>query len=936
MPELEVVGRAEPLGAIEPFLDRVAENGGALVFEGGPGIGKTTLWREAVARAGARGWKVLACHPVAAEAKLAFASLGDLFEPDVDELLPQLPDPQRLAFAVALMRALPTGASPSSRAVATAALSALRILSETTVVVLAIDDQQWLDRTSAAALAFALRRLGPRRVGLIVAERVQHEPRRDPLSLEAAFDGRLERQRLGPLTSSALHHVIRLRLGHVFPRPTLRRITDTSGGNPFFALELARALVESDGQPGPGAPLLVPDALSTLMAQRLERLPSRTRQMLLLAAMTPAPTVQLLARAMDELEVEDALDRARRAHVVELYEGRIRFTHPLLAATVESGASATARRAAHARLATLVDTPEQRARHLAFAAAGPDEAVAEALDTAAILARRRGAPEAAAELREQAARLTPPHDGASRRRRRIQAAEHAFHAGDRTQARAFAEAVLGDEPSRNDRSRALHVLGMLSGQEDAFAEAIARLEEALALCDDPRTRLTIRLDLVHVVYHSSDVRRAFEVLRGSVEEAKRLSDPGLLASALAMQVVGRFMAGLGSDPAGMARALALEDRNHDCQMLLRPTAIAGMLAVYEARVADADRLLREICDWAKERGEESGIPFLLFNRSRIAWLQGDLTQAIALADEALLLTQQIGSDRFRTLALLHRSRAYAMRGHPGNARADLVTARALIEQTGHVQAIPMLLASEGLLALTEGDAAAAEQALAPLVAHVEANGVREPMQAYFLPDAIEALIRLGHLERAEALLEGFARRAVEFDRPWAIANAWRCRSALALARGHLDAALAAAEDSIRGWEALGMPIERGRALLVLGQVRRHRRERGLARQTFEEAHDLFASLGALPWAERATDELQRVPIRRRATDDLTPTEESVAKLAASGQTNQQMAKALFLSPKTVEAHLSRVYAKLGIRSRAELGALMAARSAGSARPDLKN
>ena len=264
------------------------------------------------------------------------------------------------------------------------------------------------------------------------------------------------------------------------------------------------------------------------------------------------------------------------------------------------------------------------------------------------------------------------------------------------------------------------------------------------------------------------------------------------------------------------------------------------------------------------------------------------------------------------------------------ARADLSTARTLIEHTGHLQAIPWLLASEGLLALTEGDAGAAAQALAPLVAHVEANGVREPMQAYFLPDAIETLVRLGDLGRAEALLEGFARRAVEFDRPWALANAARCQGMLALARGELDAALAAAEDSVRGWEALGMPIERGRALLVLGQVQRRRMERRLAWQTFEEARDLFATLGARPWAARATDELRRVPIRRGASEDLTPTEERVATLAATGQTNLRMAKVLFMSPKTVEAHLSRVYTKLGIRSRAELGARMAVRREGEA------
>jgi DNA-binding CsgD family transcriptional regulator len=239
-----------------------------------------------------------------------------------------------------------------------------------------------------------------------------------------------------------------------------------------------------------------------------------------------------------------------------------------------------------------------------------------------------------------------------------------------------------------------------------------------------------------------------------------------------------------------------------------------------------------------------------------------------------------------------------------------------------MQGIPWLLASEGLLELSLGDAEASERVMAPIVSLVEATGVREPMQAYYVPDAVEALTCLGELARAEALLEPFDRRARELDRLWAIANAARCRSLLAAGHGDLDAALTNAEDAVRRWESLEMPIELGRALLALGQVRRRRGERRLARDVLERALGLFHDRGARPWAERATEELRRIPIRRGAPADLTPTEERVAALAGAGRTNREVAQALFMSPKTVEANLARIYGKLGIRSRAELGARM--------------
>jgi DNA-binding CsgD family transcriptional regulator len=923
----EIVGRRVELEAIDPFLDRVTGGGAALVFEGGPGIGKTTVWREAVIRATVRGYTVLPCHPVEPETKLAFASLADLFEPVADAILPHLPDPQRRAFTVALVRAAPEGALPSPRVVATAALTALRRLCDTRPVLLAIDDQQWLDRASAEALAFALRRVGNRRVGVLATARAD-EPRRDPLRLQAAFPTRVESLRLGPLSTSALHHVIRLHLGHVFPRPTLRRIVDTSDGNPFFALELARALIDAGVHPGAAEPLPVPDTLAMLVARRLERPPARARRVLLFAAVTAAPTVELLARAVGRADVDDALVRAEQARIVECHEGRVRFTHPLLAAAVEASATPAIRREVHARLSTLVAAPEERARHLALATARPDAAVARALDAAALLARRRGAPDAAAELLELAVGLTPAAEGAARRRRRLRAAEHLFQAGNHAHARELLEGVLADGTAGDERASALHVLGRMRGPEGSFVDAVGQLGEALACCGEARARVVMGLDLGFAVYSVGDIPRAISIGREALAEAERLGDRGLIGTALAAIVLGEFMAGLGCDDARLARAIALEGHVEGGQLLHRPSAVAGLIAGYQGRIAAADTLLRETCRWAHERGEESGVPFLLCNLSWFAWWRGDLATAIGHANEALLSAAQTGSDTMRAVATQYRGRARATQGDVAGARADLAECHVLVERARFAQGLAWLLETEGFLELSLGDSLAAARALDPLIALVEAMGVGEPITAFFLPDAVEALVGSGELARADKLLESFAERASVLDRPWALASSARCRSLLAAARGDLEAALVDAEDTVRRWDELEMPIELGRGLLALGQVRRRRTERRLAREALERARDVFAAIGARPWMDRASQELGRIPIRRGASHDLTPTEQRVAEFAGRGNTNQQVAKALFMSPKTVEANLTRIYSKLGIRSRAELGARMATRQGG--------
>lgn len=922
----EIVGRDAELSAIDAFADRLTRGPAAMVIEGRPGIGKTTVWQQGLARAAERSVTILKCRAVEAEAKLAFASLADLLEPVADALLQELSEPQRLALAIALMRASPPGADPSARAVATAVTSVLRLLAATSPTLIAIDDAQWLDRASAEALAFALRRVADHRVGVLATARVADDVAPDPCALDRTFAGRIEHVRLGPLSLSALHHVVRADLHHVFPRPILRRIEQTSEGNPFFALELARALLETGAQPVPGEPLPVPDTLGRLVLQRLNRLPAPARAALLIVSATGGPTIDLLRRVLGRDEADTAIAHCERARWIETRADRIHFGHPLHASAVYSSASPAERRAVHGQLAAVIAAPEERMRHVALAAAQPDAEVARTLDEVSRLVRRRGSPDAAGELQEQAARLTPPDDVGAIRRRRIQAAEHFFHAGDRAAARALLDRVLAEEVTGSQRATALHLLGRIDGQEDRVTDAIRQFDEALAHCDEGAASVAIRLDLAFATYSAGELSRAVEVARAALADAEALGDQGLIASILGILVIGEFMAGLGSDHARMARALAMEDREREGQVLLRPTSVAGLLAVYEGRIADAEPLLRSICDWAKERGEESGIPFLLFNLSRVAWLRGDLVAALDLADEALLLAAQVGSDRMRVFATVHRSRARAARGDISGARADLADARTLIERTEFFVGIPWLLASEGLLELALGDAQAAARALDPLVGLVEASGIREPMQAYYLGDAVESLVAVGEVARGQAVLEPFAARAVALERTWAIANVARCRSLLAAANGDLAAALAHAEEAVQRWEAMAMPIEIGRALMTLGVVHRRRGERRAARTVLERARDLFASIGAAPWQARASDELRRIPIRRAASkDELTATEEQVATLAAAGRTNREVAQALHMSPKTVEANLGRIYDKLGIRSRAELGARMTER-----------
>jgi DNA-binding CsgD family transcriptional regulator len=911
-----VVGREHELAAIEELLATGEPELRALVLEGEPGIGKSTLWQAAVDAAPAEA-RVLSCRPVEAETKLSYASVADLLEPIVDEGLPELPEPQRNAVEVALLRASPGARAPERRAVATGVHSLLSRAASLAPLVVAIDDVQWLDVASAAVLAFALRRLAASSVRVVLAARVTAEVVTDPLELEHNLPGRVRRLRLGPLSLSGLHHVIRDQLGQVLPRPVLQRVAEASGGNPLFAVELARALAETGARPGPGEPLPVPDTLGALMRTRLDRLSGTAREALLASACLSVPTVELVGAA--------GLDEAERSGVITIDDGRVRFTHPLLASTVYSEASSEQRHAMHRRLAAAVTAPEEQARHLALGVEDADESVAARLAAAARDANVRAAPQAAVELAELALRLTPPGSGDVTAQRELELAEHVFRAGDTGEARRLLERFAAEQPPGNRRARALELLARVNYVTGTAAEAVACCERALEdVEDDDLLRARIHATFARVSY--DDFGRGRGHARAALELLDALPDPdpAVLVHALCAEIGAAAVVGDGLDMAVVERALEVEQLAPMPDVADRVSASMGTWLKQLGDFEGARRWLELTYRAAIEEGDDASLPYALSHLPQLELWTGNWAAAERRALEHLEAAEEMAQDDQRRQALFNLGFVHAHMGRVDEARAESDELLREAERIGDDWSVANALAVLGFVELSVGNAAAAAPILERCLAIRDALGATEPLRAQ--GDFAEALIELGELERATAVVESYESRARLTDRAPLLALALAARALLSAARQDLDAASAALDEALAQHARAPVGFERARTLLVLGQVQRRRGERRAARETLEEARRVFAELGAPPWAERAEVELRRIPIRRGAADELTPTEEQVALLAASGRTNREMAQALFMSPKTIEANLTRIYRKLGISSRAELGATMAARA----------
>jgi DNA-binding CsgD family transcriptional regulator len=899
-----VVGRDAEIAAGERFLDAILDSTHALVLEGEPGIGKTTIWRETARRAGERGYRVVTARPAQAEASLSFAGLGDLLAGVPEAALDRIPVPQRHALEIALLRRAPTGPPREPRAVAVALFSTLVAIDEPLVV--AVDDAQWLDRPTAAALAFAARRLEREQIGFLVSVRAQ-DGRRP--SFDSAFaEQRRSVLRIGPLSLAALQAIIKERVGCSFPRPTLVRIEQVSGGNPFYALEIARELADH-GDSGVVGSLPIPDDLRRLVLAHIRKLPSATRDALL--------TISALADpGTDDID-EASLGPALAGDVIRVEpSGRIRFSHPLFASAVYETATPSRRRDLHARLAGRVGDPEERARHLALAASGPDEVVARALDEAARQARARGAIDAAVELEQQALRLTPPARSDAAAHRGVSLGELLFAAGDTSGARAALQAVVERTCAGEVHSTALALLGMVRWFEGAWDEGIRLAEDALQGVDDPAVRAQIHFRISCVC--DWDVARGAAHARAALELLDEAREPGLYSAALLSLAEWELKAGRGATEEAVAHALALQQQAEGWQRSHVPA--------YWARLTDDFATARARHEAWLERGRaEQDDPVVcheLMHLGVLAFLTGDPGRAATLLAEALALAERGGDVIFERSAQAWLAHVEAHLGlvEEARARAEHLLA--------HVGSYPLSEARPrqtlGFLALSLGDAREADLHFTRADELLGATGMREPADHRFHADHIEAVLALGELERAEALLGRLEERARTLPRPWTLAVASRCRGLLQAGRGEREDAVASLQGALTWHERLDMPFELARTLLCLGQVQRRRNRRRAAREALADALELFERLPAPLWAERTRAEIARIGVRR-APEELTVNEQRVAELAAAGLTNREIAAKLFLSRRTVEANLARAYRKLGIRSRAELGAQMAVR-----------
>lgn len=900
----KVVGRDEELDSLDAFLERSAEGPAALVLQGEAGIGKSTLWLAGVEAAREQGFRVLSSRPAEAERGLAHSGLGDLFEDVLEQVLPELPAPRRRALEIALLLEEEAEPAADPRALAVAVRTTLEALAEDGPVVVAIDDVQWLDPSSGSALAFAFRRLDAN-VRLLLTRRVE-EGIPAP-ELEKAIDAdRIERLPVGPLSVGATHQLLRQRLGRTFARPTLLRLHEASGGNPFFALELARALGTGSGTGDPTQPLPVPETLEGLVSSRLGVLPDATRVALALVSASGRPSPALLQAAG---VTEEELEPAFAAHVVELTDGAVRFTHPLLASVLYQGVSEEERRRVHGVLAAIVDDPVDRARHLALAAEGPDPDVAAALKEAAALALARGAPIAAAELGEHALRLTPSAAREDRHRRALFVARAHFAAGEGARAEAIALDLVAGTQAGPARAEALVLLSELASQDRAVTLLREALGKAVAR---PALQALIHQRLAYIGRVTEGRDWAERHAQAALELAESVGDDERRAGALSVLALLRFDVGDADAPRLAEQAYGLAAATGDSEQLEEARWALTHVLVWSVSTDRARALLEaQHREWSDR--DEPRSAGALWYLAFVEFRAGRWSLSADYAERAREIGLQYGAEapqRSFPIALvaahrgeLERARAYAERG------------RELADRQGALLA--GLEAMPGLLDFWSGDATSAVAHFAAAEQTASAAGWGEPNLRWWRADYVQALLELGRIDYALGVLDDWESAAVRVGREWVLAQVTRCRGLTAAARGEIEQAVPLLERAVAEHEAVGDPFGRARALLALGIVRRRARQKRAAREAIEAALAGFEELGAAGWAAKARAELGRIGGRGRE-EGLTAAERRVADLVAEGRTNREVAAALFLGERTVASHLTHIYAKLGVRSRTEL------------------
>ena len=901
-----------------------------MVLDGVAGAGKSVLVDAAADTAHRYGYRVLQSRPAEAETGFSFAGLRDLMDGVYDEYAPTLPGPQEQALAAALLRAESGDRPASSTTVAAATLTVLRSMATRQPLCVVVDDVQWLDPSTASVLSFAARRLTGERVVFILAVRsgAPNEPML-LLTMRRAFaDDRVQTLPVGPLSVGAVAAMLRRRLRGPFSGPLIRRIHSAAGGNPFFALELGRALLHLERPLHPGEPLPLPRSLGDLVSARLSQLPGRIRRHLPAVAALSQPTVQLLLALEPRCDIDDDLALGVEAGILRLDRDRVRFAHPLFAEHCLGGLSSTECHLLHRRLAALDLDVEERARHLGLATAGADESTARVLDEAAVLAFNRGAAHSAADLARRARELTPPPLIVESQRRTLACARYQFVSGDVTAAISALVELEHPDVSAALRAQALseHArINLFTDDLSSAAELFAAATAQTSARDDTRGEAAEGLAWCLLLLRR-DVGSAASHARRAVKLAQRSGNQPALAEALATQAVCDGMLGRPGALAVARRAMAVSAGYEYPRVIRSPVWALAVLLTWHDELTEASTLLGRLCRQADERGDESSMPRLLFALSHVHLLLGTVGKAVELAEQAQAAAiesgqrGQVGMVLFAKIvidSLLGDATATTQEG-----RQDDLTSRSASQ--------PITATALGHLELSRGNFGHAHANLGLAVEVVRRAGVVEPGAMRFAYDDVEALVGLGRTEEAADLLEWLQRCATTTGRTSALAACAQCCGLLLAATGDTVGALSALESALAQCRP-DLPLDRARTLLCLGVTRRRARQKRNARAALDEAQQLFAGLGMVHWEQRARVELGRIGGRQRSST-LTPTEQRMADLVAAAFSNREIANALFVTVRTVETTLSHVFAKLGVRSRTELAGQLAKRALAEGEP----
>lgn len=901
------VGRTAECARIELLLD-AARHGrsGAVLLRGEAGIGKSFLLRHAADRA--TEMRVLEARGVESESELPFAALSELLRPSLDHL-----DSLSGEQSAALRGALALGPSEASDrfAVYTAVLSLLAATAEHAALLCLIDDAQWLDTASAEALVFAARRLEAEGVALLFAAREGEE---------AEFEARgLEHLHLGGLDHDAVADLLAVHAAEPPVPEVAERLARETVGNPLALVELSRLLSEGQlaGREPLGEPLPAGASGERSFRRRVGALSEPARRALLLAAAEAGGDLGPILAAARALGVEaSALEEAEAAGLVAVTEARLSFPHPLVRSAAYSCASPAERRAAHRALSETVGD-ERRAWHLAAAAFGPDEEVARALERAADSALERRGYAAAAAALERAARLSP--EEVPRAKRLFAAADAARHGGRSEQALRLLAGALEGASDPQLRAAIQHARGRIElfrGRAQAAHELLATeavsveplgSDLAASMLADAALASLLAGDAQGAVDTGRRAQRALQAKGGGAELITEL----ILGTALYR--VGQVREGL--ELVRSAAAIAEGDR-------LEPEyrVHAAHVLTWAGEYARARALLRRVIDEIRTTGALGVLPFALYASSGLDTRTGRWTSAYADASEAVRIASDTDNPFWRSHALGCLALVEAGQGRDEQCRAHAFEALALARSL-EIEYPREIGDALGLLELGLGRPDEAIRHLEPVMRiAVEEPGKQPVLARASLPDLVEAYVRSGRPPPKE-LVAGLAAPAAESAPFCALAE--RCRGLLA-GDEEFDARFT---EALRLHALAGMPFATARTALSYGERLRRSGQRVDSRVQLRAARETFLRLGAQPWAERAERELKATgeTVRRReasAAEELTPQELQIALVVARGATNREAGAALFVSPKTVEYHLGRVYRKLGVRSRTELARLV--------------